>query len=147
MVFRLRHAKAEDAADLARIMRASMSSHEWMPVLHTPAEDIAYMAEVLQRSQPVIVACKELSIVGFIAMTGDFVEHLHVDPSFFNRGIGSALLDEGMRGRSMVWLNCFLENHGARRFYERHGFRAESFSDGAGNEERLPDAQYVWRSF
>jgi hypothetical protein len=36
---------------------------------------------------------------------------------------------------------------GARRFYERHGFQAESFvDDGSTNEEGLPDIRYVRRS-
>ena len=43
-------------------------------------------------------------------------------------------------------LHCFQANEGARRFYERHGFRAEAFGDGSGNEEGLPDITYVRRA-
>jgi len=38
----------------------------------------------------------------------------------------------------------FQVNDGARRFYERHGFRAVEVTDGAGNEERQPDVRYAW---
>ncbi|MDP9464580.1 MAG: GNAT family N-acetyltransferase, partial [Actinomycetota bacterium] len=37
----------------------------------------------------------------------------------------------------------FESNDRARRFYERHGFTAVEFTDGAGNEERWPDVRYA----
>lgn len=43
----------------------------------------------------------------------------------------------------VVKLHCFQANSGARRFYERHGFQAEAFGDGSGNEENLPDILYA----
>jgi hypothetical protein len=33
----------------------------------------------------------------------------------------------------------------ARSFYERRGLRLVELTDGAGNEEREPDALYEWR--
>jgi ribosomal protein S18 acetylase RimI-like enzyme len=42
-----------------------------------------------------------------------------------------------------LWV--FQKNVGARRFYERHGFRLVELTDGAGNEENEPDARYEWR--
>ncbi len=38
----------------------------------------------------------------------------------------------------------FQTNLPARRFYERHGFIAVRWTDGASNEERAPDVRYVW---
>ena len=34
------------------------------------------------------------------------------------------------------------QNTAARMFYERHGFRVVSLSDGSNNEERCPDVLY-----
>ncbi len=45
---------------------------------------------------------------------------------------------EGFR----LWV--FQKNEGARRFYERHGFRLVELTDGSRNEEREPDALYEW---
>jgi hypothetical protein len=56
------------------------------------------------------------------------------------------LLSAGTKGMPLVKLHCFQANTGARRFYERHGFRAEVFGDGSGNEEGLPDILYLRRS-
>ena len=33
----------------------------------------------------------------------------------------------------------------ASKFYERHGFQAVGYSDGARNEEQCPDILYEWR--
>jgi hypothetical protein len=38
----------------------------------------------------------------------------------------------------------FQRNARARRFYERAGFVLAELTDGAGTEEREPDARYVW---
>jgi hypothetical protein len=39
----------------------------------------------------------------------------------------------------------FQRNEDARRFYERQGCVLVELTDGAGNEEREPDALYAWR--
>ena len=44
--------------------------------------------------------------------------------------------------RLELWV--FQKNDGARRFYERHGFRLVRLTDGADNMEREPDALYAW---
>ena len=41
-----------------------------------------------------------------------------------------------------ILLYTFQANAGARRFYERHGFRAIQFTDGRANEEHCPDVLY-----
>jgi ribosomal protein S18 acetylase RimI-like enzyme len=64
-----------------------------------------------------------------------------------NRGIGAALLDhaKALRPEGLeLW--AFQKNVGARRFYERHGFRLVRLTDGAENMEREPDALYEWRA-
>jgi RimJ/RimL family protein N-acetyltransferase len=45
--------------------------------------------------------------------------------------------------RLELWV--FQRNEGARRFYERHGFRLLKLTDGTGNMEQEPDALYEWR--
>jgi GNAT superfamily N-acetyltransferase len=61
-------------------------------------------------------------------------------------GIGTQLLE---LARSQlpppIRLYTFQCNERARRFYERHGFKLMSFSDGSRNEEKCPDILYEWR--
>ncbi|RUX04004.1 GNAT family N-acetyltransferase [Mesorhizobium sp. M8A.F.Ca.ET.059.01.1.1] len=141
----LRPAVASDAAAIARILRAALNSFDWMPVIHTPAEDLAFIRDIVLPNQQVTVAEDGADIVGFIAVIGDWVEQLYLDPASTGQGIGSRLLMDATAALPQVKLHCFQANTGARRFYERHGFQAEAFGDGTTNEEGLPDILYVRR--
>ena len=141
----LRPAVNSDAATIARLMRAALGSFDWMPVIHTPAEDLAFIRDVVLPRQRVRVADAGKAIVGFIAVSGEWVEQLYLDPAWTGQGIGSRLLMDAIAALPVVKLHCFQANTGARRFYERHRFSAESFGDGTNNEEGLPDILFVRR--
>ena len=84
-------------------------------------------------------------ILGFVGLKDDVVSHLYVAPSRQSLGIGSALLDHAKAlrpDRLELWV--FQKNEGARRFYERHGFRLVRLTGGADNMEKEPDALYEW---
>jgi GNAT superfamily N-acetyltransferase len=73
------------------------------------------------------------------------LERLYVEPDVQGQGIGTALLEQAKAlrpGGLVLWV--FQKNTGARRFYERHGFRLVKLTDGAENMEREPDALYQW---
>jgi putative acetyltransferase len=57
-------------------------------------------------------------------MTDGHIDMLFMDPDAGGRGGGALLLQraETLGAKS---LECFRDNHGARRFYERHGWRVE----------------------
>lgn len=141
----LRPAIASDAAAIARLLRVSLNAFDWLPVLHTPEEDLFFVRDIVLPNQQVTVAITGEHIIGFIAVNGDWVEQLYLDPAWTGRRIGSRLLAQATAGMSLVKLHCFQANTGARRFYERHDFRAEAFSEGSANEEGLPDILYVLR--
>jgi GNAT superfamily N-acetyltransferase len=141
----LRPAARSDARDIARIMREALGSFAWMPTVHTPDEDLAFISGTVLPLQRVTVAETGKGIVGFIAVHGEWVEQLYIDPAWTGRSIGSRLLEQATAGMTEVRLHCFQANSGARRFYERHGFTAGRFGDGSGNEERLPDIEYLRR--
>jgi hypothetical protein len=61
-------------------------------------------------------------------------------------GIGDRLIElVRQRQPSGLQLWTFQVNAAARRFYERHGFVAVEWTEGAANEEGEPDVRYVWR--
>jgi ribosomal protein S18 acetylase RimI-like enzyme len=85
-------------------------------------------------------------VVGFAALDGETLSHLYVDPAAQHRGVGGALLAHAKARRPGGFtFSVFQENVRARRFYERRGCRVVRLTDGAGNEERSPDALYEWR--
>jgi GNAT superfamily N-acetyltransferase len=84
-------------------------------------------------------------IAGFMVLEGDYIACLYLHPRYRNQGLGRRFVDEAKaRHPSGLNLWTFQANAGARRFYEREGFRVEMMTDGAGNEEGLPDVMYVW---
>jgi GNAT superfamily N-acetyltransferase len=59
-------------------------------------------------------------------------------------GVGTELLDVAKRASDQLELWTFERNAPARRFYEARGFALVEQTDGARNEEREPDARYLW---
>ena len=82
--------------------------------------------------------------MALLVLTDDWVDQLYVDPDRTGAGVGCRLLGVAKERRPQgLQLWTFRANHGARRFYERHGFIAVETTDG-DNEERAPDARYEW---
>jgi len=71
---------------------------------------------------------------------------LYTHPDFIGTGPGSLLIEGAKRsGEAALELWCFQANTYARRFYERHGFKAIRLTDGHDNEEKMPDVRYRWQ--
>jgi hypothetical protein len=60
--------------------------------------------------------------------------------------LGTRLLALAKRASTNVHLWTFQCNFIACALYEKQGFRRERETDGAGNEEKQPDALYVWEN-
>jgi GNAT superfamily N-acetyltransferase len=139
--FSIRRAKPEDAEAVKTVFLASrLSAMPWLPILHAPDEVRNWIATIVIPFSRVFVAEKEGAVVGFAALKGDLLEHLYVRPGIQRLGVGTALL-EAVKAESenLIRLYTFARNSLARRFYEKHGFRAQAQSDGSRNEEREPD--------
>jgi GNAT superfamily N-acetyltransferase len=65
-------------------------------------------------------------------------------PASQGRGIGTELLEVAKHACERLELWTFQRNARARRFYEARGFTRVEQSDGARNEEKEPDARYLW---
>jgi len=144
---RLRRGEPGDVAPVARMMRSTYDRMTYIPRLHSPEEDLAFIARLFAEHE-VWVADDGDCVLGFAILSADELLQLHVDPAEQGKGIGRGLLSRAKERRPdgfTLWV--FQRNDGARRFYERHGLRLVRLTDGAGNEEREPDAQYEWRPF
>jgi GNAT superfamily N-acetyltransferase len=146
MDFTTRPAAAEDARAIAEVFSSSFRLLTFLPMLHTPPEDHSFIENVILEGPTVTVAEHDGAIVSFLARGEEEIRLLYTHPDFIGFGAGSLLLDAAMRsGVAALELWCFQANTGARRFYERHGFKALRFTDGQDNEERMPDVRYRWQ--
>jgi ribosomal protein S18 acetylase RimI-like enzyme len=114
----------------------------YLPVLHTPAEDLEFFSGQVLRADTVWVAECASAIVGFCAFGNGWLNHLYVMPSVHRAGIGSELLRIALRETEALRLWVFQQNAAAIAFYESHGFRLVRMTDGSENEEQVPDALY-----
>jgi len=111
---------------------------------HTFAEDCVYFRKVILRDNRVWVAEQGGQVAGFMAMRGDFIDQLFVDPGFQRRGIGLAFLDRARQlSPTSLRLFTFQSNAKGRAFYEKNGFRAVKFGVSPPPEDE-PDVEYAW---
>ncbi|QDU53870.1 GNAT family N-acetyltransferase [Aeoliella mucimassa] len=61
-------------------------------------------------------------VVGFIALIGNQIGGLFLQPSYHNRGIGRALVDKAVELHGSLEVEVFSENVVGRRFYASYGF-------------------------
>jgi GNAT superfamily N-acetyltransferase len=140
----LRRATADDAAPIAVLLRFRVSL-PFLPELHTPEQDLAFIAQRVLPTHEVWVAVSEATICGFIAFRQGWIDHLYVHPDRQGQGIGPGLLAKALADRQPMRLWTFQKNARARRFYEQRGFTVVEMTDGAGNEEKEPDVLYEWK--
>ncbi len=140
----IRRSEPDDASKAAEIFVAARATMTYLPSLHTDDETRAFIAGVVA-SKETWVAERNGAVVGFAVVDGGWLEHLYVHPTRFNTGTGAKLFEQvTARHPQGFQFWAFQQNAGARRFYERHGCALLRLTDGADNEEKLPDALYVW---
>jgi len=147
MIFTLRRATTFDADAIANVYSTSFHLLTFPPMLHTIEDHRWFIANVILKECEVTVAEDESGIVAFLARKGEEDRLLYTRPDRIGMGAGTQLIDAGMAsGIAALELWCFQANERARRFYEARGFRPIRFTDGADNEERMPDIRYRWES-
>ena len=112
-----------------------------------PDHDVSRWIEhvVLPRRECWLAERPSGALAGMLVLDAEWIDQLYVDPDLTRAGIGAELMVAAKRERPdglRLW--TFASNHGAQRFYLRHGFREIERTDGSGNEERAPDIQYAW---
>jgi len=142
----IRRAEERDTSDLGDVYVGALAVMEGLPDRWTDAENRAFVRDVLVVSNNVWVAQDGHRSLGFVGLSDGTVRHLYVRPAAQNRGVGTALLAHAKALRpDGLRLSVVQANAGARRFYERHGFRLTGIGDGSDTPEGVPEAFYAWR--
>jgi GNAT superfamily N-acetyltransferase len=140
----IRRAAPEDGRPVREVFLAARSQMAYLPRITDEGLSKSFDRVVVEQHET-WVADVQGGVAGFGALTDAMLDHLYVHPDHQGCGIGTLLLDQAKRCRPegfRLWL--FQRNEGARRFYERHGFRLVELTDGSANQERVPDALYEW---
>ena len=140
---RLAVAKPRDAARLATILADWKDETPWLPDLHSRDEDARFFTHLIAETE-VLTLRNWRGLQGFLARDGEVVQALYVAGPARGRGIGKQLLGEAKRRSNRLSLWTFQANARARAFYSREGFREAEATDGAANDEKLPDVRLVW---
>ena len=139
----LRPARTTDAGATGAILSAFAADTDWMPQLHSAAENISFAGAMIDRGW-VTVAEAERRVIGFMARDREDIDALYIAPGQRGHGVGAALLRQAQAAVPRLGLWTFQANTGAQRFYKRHGFAEVDRTDGAANDEKLPDIRMLW---
>jgi len=133
-------AKGSDAPAIAAILSGWIDETDWMPRVHPPGSELGF-AKMLLDVADVTVARDDAGVLGFLAR-----QDSEIQADARGRGLGGALLDHAKEQTGRLGLWTFQANSGSLRFYMRHGFVETERSDGAANDEHLPDIRLIWEA-
>lgn len=102
--------------------RASEYAHAFLGDTALDADAILVRTLYIPGAE-IIVAEADGRVVGFVALIGDFVGGLFVDPAHHGRGIGRRLMAAAERRRGPLTLEVYIRNRAARDFYAALGYR------------------------
>jgi GNAT superfamily N-acetyltransferase len=141
----IRQLQLADMDAAAGVHRAAFDhALPWLTGLHTLEEDRWFYRERVFTGCQVHGAFEGDALTAIIAFRSGWIDQLYVLPEVQGRGVGSELLQVAKRACERLQLWTFQRNPKARRFYEARGFALVEETDGAGNEEKEPDARYLW---
>lgn len=143
MTLCLRKARSTDAGAVGAILSQFIDETPWMPRLYTRAEDLAHAGRMIANGW-VTVAENTQGVQGFVARDGCEIHSLYIATSAHRKGIGTCLLDGEKAHCDILYLWTFQNNLGAQSFYKAAGFTEIERTDGAGNDEALPDIRLKW---
>ena len=144
----LRAAVLEDKDAVATVLlRSRQAFLPYATTSHEPHQVLDWVTQHLIPAGRVTVAVEDEKVVAVLAVSENectaWVDQLYVLPGHENQGHGTRLLQLAHQSlKRPIRLFTFQQNVGARRFYERHGYKVVALSDGANNEEKCPDVLY-----
>ncbi|MFB8005129.1 GNAT family N-acetyltransferase [Nocardia sp. NPDC056000] len=105
-----------------------------------------WFADVVVPQRETWVAVVDGVVCGLLVLSDAELEQLYLEPAWRGRGLGDQFIELAKTRRpNGLELWTFQVNESAQRFYVRHGFVEVERTDGLRNEEREPDARFVWR--
>ncbi|WP_343081405.1 GNAT family N-acetyltransferase [Ostreiculturibacter nitratireducens] len=116
---------------------ASEAGHPFLDAATLDA-DAAVIRDTYMPAAEITVAERDGAVIGFIALLGDLVGGLFVDPAAHRSGAGRALIGEALRHKGRLAVEVYEANAGARAFYAACGFAETGRRDTDDHGRALP---------
>ena len=105
---------------------------------------VPFVRKALTQSEVYVCAdARSREILGFVGMSGEFLEGIFTRAEYRSQGVGRALLDCVKETRTKIVLKVYQQNEKALRFYLREGF--ERSAEGIDVATGAAEATLVWR--
>ncbi|WP_417458447.1 GNAT family N-acetyltransferase [Kordiimonas sp.] len=118
----IRHYETNDVDSVIDVwLNASKVAHPFLKKDFIESETVNMRELYLPNAETWVVE-NEGAIVGFLALIGNEVGGLFVDPKYHGLRFGKTLMDKAVALRGALELDVFQQNHIGRRFYARYGF-------------------------
>lgn len=118
----IREYRTKDTDALVSIWRSASSlAHPFLKETFVAQEENNVRTLHLPNAETWVLEDNEIPI-GFIALIGDEIGGLFLEPSFHGRGLGKAMVDHAVDIKGPLRVEVFERNAIGRRFYERYGF-------------------------
>ena len=137
----IRRMEARDLEAVASIWLASnLEAHSFIPAEYWRGNYEAGKAALAQAE--VYVYEDAAGVLGFVGLSGDYVEGIFVASDARSHGIGRQLLDHVKATHRCLELNVYAKNRRAVEFYQREGFELK----GSGVDPHTrEDFLFFWR--
>ena len=144
----IRSYDARDESDLLVLWHETKrDAYPYLPTeqSYTLEIDTAFFRQHIEPSCEIWVAAAGEALLGFLAISGSYVDRLYVHPKRQRAGVGAALTDKAKAlSPDGLTLHTHQQNVAACAFYEKHGFVAAEYGT-SGPPESVPDVLYRWK--
>lgn len=138
----IRRMEARDLEAVASIWLASnLEAHSFIPAEYWRGNYETVKAALAQAEMYVYEDAA--GVLGFVGLSGDYVEGIFVASHAHSHGIGRQLLDHVKATHRCLELNVYAKNRRAVEFYQREGFELKG--SGVDPHTREEDFLFFWR--
>lgn len=138
----IRRMEARDLEAVASMWLASnLEAHSFIPAEYWRGNYEAVKAALAQAE--VYVYEDAAGVLGFVGLSGDYVEGIFAASHARSHGIGKQLLDHVKATHRCLELNVYAKNRRAVEFYQREGFELKG--SGVDPHTREEDFLFFWR--
>lgn len=145
----IRAYEVDDLKSTANVwLRSGRVEYSYLPEFQKldQAKAVEVFRMVIQDQCNIWVFEKSDVVVGFLAMEGNLIDRLYVDPEHQKKGIGSDLIAYAKEiNPDGLVLRTHEQNSKARNFYEQRGFKPVRYGLSPPPES-MPDIEYRWSS-